>query len=253
MRHLQGHKRWDKAVTAGLENLRRLVHENFLPALQRCSLILSRFSGIAKFQGSNDTVGFSSEQINFLEETVACLHLLSSKILARVVDELDLFAAFSAWLRYEIDRLASDSPPSPSDEAIEKEALIDHSKVLLYIQTAMTTSPLAAYLGELPVDDNKQPDYNRSRMPSFDVLHEQLKKQDQGLPHMPSLLRVEPLCSFLSCQANSIFAQIAEAERSNVSFGKPEDIGTPELDSPRDMRMCGEVSSFFSCWPLLTS
>jgi len=74
-----------------------------LPALERCSVILSRLSGIAKFQTSSDSAGFSVHQIDLISDTVACLHLVSAKILVQVVDELELFAAFSAWLRYVND------------------------------------------------------------------------------------------------------------------------------------------------------
>lgn len=63
---MKGHKRWDKAVTTGLDNLKRLVHENMLPALERCSVILSRFSGIARFQGSNGSDSFTSQQVRYI-------------------------------------------------------------------------------------------------------------------------------------------------------------------------------------------
>jgi anaphase-promoting complex subunit 4 len=209
-----------------------------LPALDRCSVILSRFAGIAKFQGSNDTVGFSSHQISLIADTIACLHLVSSKILMQVVDELDLFTSFSTWLRYEIDRLASDASASPNDDIAEKESSIDHSKVLLYLQTAMTTSPLAMYFS-----DSSEEDYNQGwrqteqGIPVFDLLDKQLRKQERGLPYITPLPRVELLCKFLTRQATTIFGQIAEAEKRNVLFGKAYDIGVAEKGSPMDMRM----------------
>jgi anaphase-promoting complex subunit 4 len=214
-----------------------------LPALDRCSVILSRFSGIAKFQGPNDTVGFSSHQVGLIIDTVACLHLVSSKILIQVVDELDLFAAFSTWLRYEIDRLASDSSTSPKDDELEKEASLDHSKVLLYLQTCMNTSPLEVYLGE-----NTSEDYNtgwpqaEQGLPMFDLLDKQLQKQERGLTYMKALPRLELLGKFLSRQAKVIFSQIAEAEKRNVLFGKPKIVGVPENNGIMDMRLSDMVS-----------
>ncbi|KAE9379056.1 hypothetical protein N431DRAFT_363885 [Stipitochalara longipes BDJ] len=234
----RGHKRWDKAVTTGLENLRRLVHENMLPALDRCSVILSRFAGIAKFQGSNETVGFSIQQINLIMDTVACLHLISSKILVQVVDELDLFAAFSSWVRYEIDRLASDSSASPDDDKVEKEASIDHSKVLLYLQTAMTNSPLAMYFDDsLPDDHDNSWNNAEQGLPIYDLLDKQLQKQERGAPYMKTLPRVDLLCKLLARQASTVFSQIAEAEKRNVIFGKVYEIGLAETAGPLDMRM----------------
>ncbi|KAG4436181.1 hypothetical protein IFR05_008341 [Cadophora sp. M221] len=232
----RGHKRWDKAVTTGLENLRRLVHENMLPALERCSLILSRFLGIVKFQGSNSSMGFTSQQITLIMDTVACLHLVSSKILIQVVDELELFSSFSMWLRHEIDRLASDS--SLPNEDAEKESSIDHIKVLLYLQTIMTSSPLAAFLNDsLSNESNGTWSHSKHGHPMFELLDKELQKQERGLPFLQSLPRVDLLCTFLEQQAHTIFGQIAEAEKRNVLFGKPQDIGIIELDGPVDMRM----------------
>lgn len=237
----RGHKRWDKAVTTGLENLRCLVHENMLPALERCSLILSRFAGIAKFQGSDSSLGFTNQQISLIMDTVACLHLVSSKILIQVVDELELFTSFSSWLRYEIDRLASDSSASPNDDAAEKEASIDHSKVLLYLQTAMTSSPLGVYLGDLPKESSDSW-YASQGTPMYDLLDKQLQKQERGLPYIKSLPRVEVLCELLTRQASTIFSQIAEAEKRNVLFGKAVEISSTEADTPVDMRMAAQKS-----------
>ncbi|KAH6668009.1 anaphase-promoting complex, cyclosome, subunit 4-domain-containing protein [Halenospora varia] len=241
----RGHKRWEKAIVTGLENIRRLIHENMLPALERCSVILSRFSGIAKFQGDDDSVGFSSHQISLIVDTVACLHLVSSKILLQVIDELDLFAAFSSWLRYEIDRLGSDST-SAKDDDLEKEAAIDHNKVLLYLQNCMTTSPLEVYFGDLTSDDVNN-DWNQAEqgLPMFDLLDKQITKQERGLSYMKGLPRVELLCKFLSRQAQSVFSQIAEAEKRNVLFGQRQEIGTAENDGFIDMRLA--ILSNSSC------
>jgi anaphase-promoting complex subunit 4 len=216
-----------------------------LPALERCSFILSRFAGIAKFQGPNETVGFSSQQISLIMDTVACLHLISSKILIQVVDELDLFASFSGWLRYEIDRLASDSSTSPNDDAAEKEASIDHSKVLLYLQTAMTSSPLAMYFGDSSPEDYDQGwNHVEQSIPIYDLLDKQLQKQEMGLPYIKPLSRVELLCKFLVRQASTIFGQIAESEKRNVLFGEAKEVGAPENNGPMDMRMSKMVCSF---------
>jgi anaphase-promoting complex subunit 4 len=214
-----------------------------LPALNRCSVILSRFAGLAKFQGTNDTVGFTTQQISLIMDTVACLHLISSKILIQVVDELDLFTAFSGWVRYEIDRLASDSSASPEDDKVEKEASIDHSKVLLYLQTTMTTSPLAMYFDDSLLDNHNNDWKNAEQgLPMYDLLDKQLQKQERGVPYLKTLPRVELLCKFLARQASIIFGQIAEAEKRNVLFRKVQEVGVTESGGPVDMRMSTVVS-----------
>lgn len=240
----RGHKRWDKAVITGLESLKRLVHENMLPALDRCTVILSRFMGIAKFQGANNSVGFSSHQINLIMDTVACLHLVSSRILIEVVDELDHFVAFSSWLRYEIDRLASEASSSINEEAAEKEASIDHSKVLHYLQTTMTSNPLAVFFDETSVDDHDNLSQVDQGLPMFDLLEKQLEKQEQGLPYIKPLTRVQLLCKYLVGQSNAVFKQIAEAEKRNVLFGRANELGVAQEDAPMDIRMSKKDHSF---------
>ena len=177
-------------------------------------------------------------------DTVACLHLVASKILMQVVEELDLFAAFSAWLRYEIDRLASDSSSTSTEESNEKEESIDHSKVLLYLQTVMITSPLAAFFADTPaknIDDLF--DSSKREGTLFALLDEQIQKHERGLPYTESLTRFDLLCDYLTQQAQSIFKQIAESEKRNVLFGKPYDLGTYQDGAPSDMRVAQIVSN----------
>lgn len=217
------------------------MHEHMLPALERCSLILSRFSGIAKFQGPNSSLGFTTQQISNIIDNVACLHLVTSKILIQVVDELDLFTSFSSWLRNEIDRLASDASASPTDDVAEKEASIDHSKVLAYLQTAMTSSPLAVYLAECPEEFTDNWSHSQKGVPMYDLLDKQLQKQEQGLQYIKSLPRVKVLCELLTRQTNTIFGQIAQAEKRNVLFGKEIEVGSAEANTPMHMRMTAKV------------
>jgi anaphase-promoting complex subunit 4 len=212
-----------------------------LPALDRCSVILSRFAGIAKFQGKDDTVGFSSQQIHHIIDIVASLHLVLSKILIQVVDELDLFTEFSTWLRYEIDRLASDSSSSPNEEVNEKEASIKHNKVLLYLQTAMTNSPLFVFFGDAAEDHEEDWSQLQPGTRIFDQVDQQLQKYEQGLPYLEQLPRVDFLCKVLGQEASTVFSHIAEAEKRNVLFGRPHVVGVPQNDTPMDMRMCKMV------------
>lgn len=219
-----------------------------MPALDRCTVILSRFRGIAKFQGSNDDVGFTSQQVSFIMDTVACLHLVASKILIHVVEELDLFEAFSAWLRYEIDRLASDSSNSSNEEANDNEAAIDHNKVILYLQTVMTTSPLAVFFADTPAKNiTDLVDASKSDGTLFALLNEQLQKYEHGLPYMESLPRIDLLCDHLTQQAQTIFKQVADSEKRNVLFGKPYELGASLDESTSDMRVNQVVSAISSC------
>ncbi|KAL3419348.1 Anaphase-promoting complex subunit 4 [Phlyctema vagabunda] len=243
----RGHKRWEKAVVTGLEGLRKLVHENMLPALERCSVILSRLSGIAKFQSTDDSIGYTSKQISQIMDIVACLHLVASKILIQVVDELELFGTFSAWLRYEIDRLASEASSSANDDQADKEASIDHGKVLLYLETVMTRNPLGVFLDDTTDEDKKDWAKIGGNEPVFGLLVKELRKQESGHPYLKALPRVEILCNLLSQHASSVFSQIADGEKRNVLFGQAVKLGTAYTGRLTDMRMQAiSPTSFFN-------
>jgi len=170
---------------------------------------------------------------------------VSSKILTQAVDELELFTAFSAWLRYEIDRLASEGSSTIEDDAAEKESTLDHTKVLQYIQTALKRSTLANYLGKDGDDgsqDGKQGllDYGA---PMFDVLSKQIQKMERGQQYPRRLLKQACLTESLSNQARQVFQQIAEAEKRNVLFGDSHEIGVLGKEKAVDVKVDPVVRS----------
>lgn len=212
-----------------------------IPALERCCVILSRLAGLAKYQGSNDTTGLSIQHINRVMDTIAALNLVASRILSYIVEELELFAAFSVWLRREIDKLASESS-SGADESLEKESLIDHGKILLYLQTALTSSRLAPFFKDSSVNDlEKNWESLGDGVPVLELIDNQLRKHDEYQTYTKALLPLDSLCHSLSKQASALFHQIAEAEKRNVFFGQPVVLGPVQDDTPLAMKMCAEV------------
>ncbi|RYP31163.1 hypothetical protein DL767_005916 [Monosporascus sp. MG133] len=231
----RGHKRWDKAVVSGLQTLRSLVHENFLPALERIGIILSRLLGIARFHESREEIGFTSAQITKVMDIVSCLMLVGNRVLLLVMEELDLFQSFSSWLRHEIDRLASSSS---SDELTEKEATMEHGKILTYIQQYMPASPLRYYLSNVASGD-ADTDWQQAESGSslLDMLDRQVKKQESGQPHTGVFSQIEFLCEYLDSKTNVVFEGIAEAEKRSVRFGQPAKILLNENIAKFDVRM----------------
>ncbi|KAI0527821.1 anaphase-promoting complex, cyclosome, subunit 4-domain-containing protein [Xylaria bambusicola] len=231
----RGHKRWDKAVVTGLQALRSLVHENFLPALERVSVILSRLLGIARFHESKAEIGFTSAQIMKVMDIVSCLMLVGNKILLLVMEELELFHAFSIWLRHEIDRLASSST---TDDLTEKDATMEHGKILAYIQQYMPASPLRHYLSDIEAEDvgrdRKLADSGSSLL---ELLTKQIQKQESTQADAGSYSQIEFLCKYLDSQAAGVLEGIAEAERRSVRFGQATKIVLDGNVSRFDVRL----------------
>ncbi|KAK8915480.1 Anaphase-promoting complex subunit 4 [Metarhizium anisopliae] len=233
----RGHKRWDKAVVSGLENLRSLVHENFLPALERCTIILSRLRGLALFYDDRDDIGYSVTQTSRLLDIIACLGLVGHKILSNVMDELEHFNAFSTWLRFQIDRQASSS--TTADELTEKEATIDTSKVLTYIENYLTHSPLDVYFDQVSEEDWQADfDHIEDGVGILPILDAQLKKQESGQGSRKALQHVDFLVSYVTTCSSRIFKDIAEATKRSVRFGKAVKLSIGQPIALMDTLIC---------------
>ncbi|KAK4169419.1 anaphase-promoting complex, cyclosome, subunit 4-domain-containing protein [Cladorrhinum sp. PSN259] len=214
----RGHKRWEKAVLNGLLNLRSLVHENFIPALERCGVILSRLLGLARFHESNKNIGFTAAEISKLMDIVACLMVVAHKVVLNVMTELEYFTAFSIWLRMEIDKQSSSSQ---SDELTEKEATMDNAKVLSYIQRYLVTSPLATYFDEGADENYAKGEELAEEGPSLlQLLDKEMQKQEAGQEYMKTLPHVDFLIKYLNKKAGNVFLNIAAAQKRGVRFGR---------------------------------
>lgn len=209
-------------MVSGLTSLRSLVHEDFIPALERCGVILSRLLGIARFHESDEGIGFNKTQIEKLTDIVSCLMMLAHKVLTTVMDELEHFNAFSVWLRFEIEKQGSSSV---SEELSEKEATMDNARVLAYIQHYLTNSPLAVYFDEVAKEDYVKDQEMIEPGPSLlDLLDKQLQEQEAGRPYMKVLPRVDFLVNYLTSRASAVFKGIAEAEKRSVLFGQATEV-----------------------------
>jgi anaphase-promoting complex subunit 4 len=153
------------------------------------------------------------------------------------MDELQHFSAFSAWLRFQIDQLAG--PSTANDELTDKEAMMDHSKVLTYIERYLTNSPLDIFLNEFTKEDYTS-DYNfiENGPKLLDVLDKQLKKREAGQPGMKAFPHVDFLVSYATTWSNKIFSSIAEAKRRSVRFGNPVKMSIGNPITKMDMKMC---------------
>lgn len=204
-----------------------------LPALERYSVILSRFMGIAKFHGTSTTYGFSAQNIRRLMELVECIKLVCNKILSYAINELDLFTSFSAWLRHEIDRLSSTNS-TDSDEYADKEAAMDHSKILKYIEVSIKGTMIGPFLQAGA----------EGQVPSLERVSEQLHDHDMEMSSsVNSMCQLSVLCQNLNDCAQSMFLQIAEAEKRNVLFGQYVELEPNMQGTINVMRLVPVVSN----------
>ncbi|KAH8434213.1 putative anaphase-promoting complex component Cut20/Apc4 [Aspergillus melleus] len=227
----RGHKRWEKAVAGGYENVRRLIHECLLPALERCQVLLSRLIGLSKFHKLSEVLGLETSDLNAIVETMDCLQLLSHHILIHSNDEMCQFESFSKWLRHEIDMQAAEPMSQTLEELMEKTDMIEYPQTLKYIRGALTRSTLRHYIQQLPMMGMPRPTssasdkwaptgHDRSFYDTFKKLLEQ-QNQNPGDVDTAKLPKINDLTKRLKVQFDKVFGQIALTQRRGILHRSP--------------------------------
>lgn len=187
-----------------------------LPAMERVTLILSRLSGIARFHEEDDQIGFTNAEITRLVDILSALTLVYNRVLILVIEELELFRTFSSWVRITIDRVSTSNP---SDEIMEKEALLDPAKILKYIEKYLVRSPMATFLDTAGDFGDNRHDLDGSTN-VLNQVDEQLRLDDEGKPFRRTIPQVHLLFKLFVDKASDVFKNIAEAEKRSVRFGQ---------------------------------
>ncbi|QGA15092.1 hypothetical protein EYB26_002748 [Talaromyces marneffei] len=234
----RGHKRWEKTVSSGYENVRRLTHECLLPALQRCEVLLSRLIGISKFHKLNHILGLETRDLQEVVETLDCLHLLSHSILTKTTRELHQFMEFARWLRHEIDIQTAEPMSQTLEELLEKSDLIDHATTLEYIEGALTKSSLGRYISsthgttsaagdaQKRVSDGEKLSFYQSFKNTLAAEEDQKSgdrnnsnnnsNNNKNEPSRPALPQLNDLIARLESQCGKVFGKIALTQRRSI-------------------------------------
>ena len=167
---------------------------------------------------------------------------MAHSILIRASLELQQFTSFSMWLRHEIDTQAADPRSASAEEMAEKDTLVDHARVLDYIQGAMTKSRLVEFFQ--PPDLEGQPKQNLAAEGTslYATYKKELKKYGGGNQMDKRLPRLADLFDHLSKQSEVIFNSISQTQRRNVMYGTPVLISRNCSTRMMDARMEPEVS-----------
>lgn len=252
---VQGHKRWDKAVSGGYESIRRLTHECLLPALERSQVLLSRLVGLSKFHKLSDVLGLDTPKLKAIVETLDCLHLLAHNVLKYANEELGQFNAFSKWLRHEIAILNSEPLSQTLEENLEKRDVFDVPPTVKYITGALRKSVLRNFIRQLPmlgvpqpptpVTDKWLPDgHDQSFYDTFkSLLQQQRQVQTEGGDSTTvDAPRLNDLTKRLGVQFDKVFADIALTQRRGILHRSPLTLHADCDEGVSDLRICYEVS-----------
>ncbi|OOF95512.1 hypothetical protein ASPCADRAFT_397201 [Aspergillus carbonarius ITEM 5010] len=244
----RGHKRWEKAVSSGYENVRRLTHECLLPALERCEVLLSRLIGLSKFYKLSEVLGLETSDLTAIVETLDCLHLLAHRILINANEELAQFNSFSRWLRHEIDMQTAEPMSQTLEELMEKTDMVEYPHTLKYIRGALTKSKLRNFIQQLPMMGMPRPPPTASDKwaPTghdrsfYDTFRKLLEQSDGPEANPVELPKMNDLTKRLGLQFERVFGQIALTQRRGILHRSPLSL---HLDCDKDvidMVMCNE-------------
>ena len=204
-------------------------------------VLLSRLRGLARHEASDVTLGLSAQDLTNVMDTLNCLNLMAHNILIHAGLELQQFSSFSLWLRHEIDTQAADPTSASAEEVAEKDTLVDHAKVLEYIQGAMTKSRLIDYLPPPGPEDQPKLDLAAEGAALYDLYKRELKKSNEGAQMDKRLPKLKDLFVHLSRQCEVVFNAISQTQKRNVLYGTPVVIEHSSKARIMDARMRFEV------------
>ncbi|KAK5069628.1 hypothetical protein LTR64_008309 [Lithohypha guttulata] len=202
----RGVKRWDKAVHECLELVRRLVNENWNPAVERAGVVVSRLTGLAM---ADATFGVDQEILDGLQDTVSVMAVLGEDLLRDVGAEITGFNAFMQWLKREVEMAGLEDTSEKLDEMREASDHADVGKVITYISEGLNSTSVKKYIQET----GSEPAVEIEKGPT---LYEQFKKNREAGQKLDSLWSLKSLTDRLGQQTGKMFQQVAMKLRKGV-------------------------------------
>lgn len=202
----RGQKRWEKSSMSGYENLRRLAHEHLLPTCERLTVLFCRLRGLARWKEKGSPLGLEPDDFTRCLDVVSAITLFTHEFIINLNRELDLYGAFTGWLRHALDQLSTVI--NIEDKPVEEPA-VDTLKVAEFVGKYLRQSGLESFFGE----GNTSPltEY-KGRGESIQDLYSDTTKRPPGFGE---------LAKFLDDLSKSVFSKPQQAMRQQLRLGKP--------------------------------
>jgi hypothetical protein len=211
----QGHKRWDNTVTTSYNTLLALVHENLIPALDRCSIVISRLRGLAQYHDRTWIFSAPVSDFTALLESLRKMRLLAHTVQLYANDEKRQFASFSKWLRFCIDFEATEPESTSRIEMEARDPGVDIAMVLEYIQYGLTKSDLTPYL--IP-EAQLSKEQRSSEMASYEDTQRAIELLKEGAMFKPEALCLEHVLGHLTEGTTRLLRQVSQWQENNIQM-----------------------------------
>ncbi|RYO39481.1 hypothetical protein AA0111_g1469 [Alternaria arborescens] len=238
-----GHKRWDTTVTTSFTTLLALLHENLIPALDRCSIVISRLRGLAQFHDQEWIFSGPMSEFSALLETLKNMRLLAHTAMLYASEEKRQFHNFSKWLRFTIDFEATELESQSRAEMEQRDPGVDVSQVLAYIQYGLTKSDVTPFFRpEVQLD----PKAKGREAASYEDTKKAVELLKEGATFKEEALCLEHVLGHLSTGVMGLLKQISRWQEANIQMNSGvvlENLGETDEISTLDMRMVFEPST----------
>ncbi|KAE8848716.1 hypothetical protein HRS9122_02732 [Pyrenophora teres f. teres] len=231
-----GHKRWDTTVTTSFTTLLALLHENLIPALDRCSIVISRLRGLAQFHDRDWIFSGPISDFTALLQTLKKMRLLAHTAMLYASEEKRQFHSFSKWLRFTIDFEATEPESQSRTEMEQRDAGVDISQVLAYIQYGLTKSDIAPFLRPEAQLDAKTKARDEA---SYDDTKKAIELLKEGASFREEALCLEHVSGHLSSGVTGLLKQVSKWQEANIQMDSGIVLEEGEKDDHKilDMRM----------------
>jgi anaphase-promoting complex subunit 4 len=211
-----------------------LLKENLIPAVDRCTIILSNLQGLAQYHEHSPAFDVPVLSFSILLEITKCIRLISHHILLMCSQEFQSFAAFSKWLRWIIEVKSTDPRSAAGEELMERDPGVDYPLVLSYIEDAMVDTDIDHFIGNPSTESSLKADLNM-----YETLRELLKNFTQGKRTDGDIMDLSSF--YTECQSHNrlLIEQVTSWQRKNTII--PGTLNLPSLGaSCCDIRMVSE-------------
>ncbi|RMZ73090.1 anaphase-promoting complex component cut20 apc4 [Pyrenophora seminiperda CCB06] len=237
-----GHKRWDTTVSTSFTTLLALLHENLIPALDRCSILISRLRGLAHFHDRDWIFSGPLSDFTALLQTLKKMRLVAHTAMLYASEEKRQFHSFSKWLRFTIDFEATEPDSQSRAEMEQRDAGVDISQVLAYIQFGLTKSDVAPFLQPEAQLDAKAKAREEA---SYEDTKKAIELVKEGATFREEALCLEHVAGHLSTGVTGLLKQVSRWQEDNIRMdsGIVLEQGEKGEYEVLDMRMVFEPSS----------
>ncbi|PRQ72613.1 Anaphase-promoting complex, cyclosome, subunit 4-domain containing protein [Rhodotorula toruloides] len=146
--------KWEQAMGAALERLRKVAWMSVVPALEKIVVMLKEVEAWTLWPDKSASYGFSKVEVRQVSHLAREAIAATARMQREVEEEERCFKQFGAWLHFELDKVAQQEGseirplanfvPLPVSHYIRHCLPVTGSQISTYLSFGLATAPLSA-------------------------------------------------------------------------------------------------------------